>query len=68
MTLPTGTSYTYTYDSYHNVKKATSGTGVEGTFTYDTKGKNTTVQIGPATKPIESKADINTLAKARLNI
>ena len=44
--LPTGATFTYTYDSYHNVKTATTDTGVVYNFSYDTYGNNTSVSVG----------------------
>ena len=44
--IPGDPAYTYTYDSYHNVTRATSPTGKYITFTYDTWGNNTSVQDG----------------------
>ena len=43
--LPTGATLTYTYDNYHNVKTATTATGVVYNFAYDTYGNNTSVSI-----------------------
>ena len=45
-TLPTGAALTYTYDSYHNVKTATTDLGVVYTFGYDSYGNNTSVSVG----------------------
>ena len=44
-TLHDGAVYTYTYDSYHNVKTAVSATGVKSTFSYDGQGNNTLVKV-----------------------
>ena len=44
--LPGGAAFTYTYDSYHNVKTATTDTGVVYNFEYDTYGNNTSVSVG----------------------
>lgn len=46
ITLPSGASQTYTYDSYHNVSTATSPEGMVSSFTYDTYGNNTKVTVG----------------------
>lgn len=56
MTLPSGASQKYTYDSYHNVLSATSPEGVVSNFTYDTYGNNTKVTVGSGTKKITSSA------------
>ncbi len=45
ITLPSGASQTYTYDSYHNVLTATSPEGVVSGFTYDAYGNNTKVTV-----------------------
>ena len=42
--LPSGASYTYTYDAYHNVKTATATDGRVYGLTYDTYGNNTKVE------------------------
>ncbi|MBE6990005.1 MAG: hypothetical protein E7426_04585, partial [Ruminococcaceae bacterium] len=44
VSLPTGATESYTYDSYHNVKTAVDANGVTTTFTYDTYGNNTRVK------------------------
>ncbi len=54
--LPTGAQQTYTYDSYHNVKTATSTTGIVSTFTYDDYGNNTSVTVGTGSDKITSSA------------
>lgn len=56
MTLPSGASQKYTYDSYHNVLSATTPEGVVSNFTYDTYGNNTKVTVGSGTKKITSSA------------
>lgn len=56
MTLPSGASQKYTYDSYHNVLSATSPEGVVSNFTYDTYGNNTKVTVGSGTKKITSSS------------
>ena len=56
MTLPSGASQKYTYDSYHNVLSATSPEGVVSNFTYDSYGNNTKVTVGSGTKKITSSA------------
>ena len=56
MTLPSGASQTYTYDSYHNVLTATSPEGVVSGFTYDTYGNNTKVTVGSGDQKITSTA------------
>ena len=56
MTLPSGASLTYTYDSYHNVLSATSPEGVVSNFTYDTYGNNTKVTVGSGTKKLTASA------------
>ena len=56
MTLPSGASQEYEYDTYHNVTKATSPTGVTASFAYDTYGNNTSVTLGSSTKKISSSA------------
>ena len=56
MTLPSGASQTYTYDSYHNVLSATSPEGVVSNFTYDSYGNNTKVTVGSGTKKVTSSA------------
>ena len=43
--LPSGAALTYTYDDYHNVKTATSDTGIVYSFDYDDYGNNTKVSI-----------------------
>ena len=45
ITLPSGASQTYSYDSYHNVLTATSPEGVVSGFTYDAYGNNTKVTV-----------------------
>lgn len=45
ITLPSGASQTYTYDSYRNVLTATSPEGVVSGFTYDAYGNNTKVTV-----------------------
>lgn len=54
--LPNGAALTYTYDSYHNVKTATSGTGVVYNFAYDTYGNNTSVSIVSGSVKLTSTA------------
>lgn len=56
MTLPSGASQKYTYDSYHNVLSATTPEGVVSNFTYDSYGNNTKVTVGSGTKKITSSA------------
>lgn len=56
MTLPSGASQKYTYDSYHNVLSATSPEGVVSNFTYDSYGNNTKVTVGNGTKKVTSSA------------
>lgn len=56
MTLPSGASQKYTYDSYHNVLSATTPEGVVSTFTYDTYGNNTKVTVGSNTKKITASS------------
>ena len=56
MTLPSGASQKYTYDSYHNVTSATSLEGVVSTFVYDSYGNNTKVTVGNGTKKITTTA------------
>ena len=57
MTLPSGASQTYTYDSYHNVLSATSPEGVVSNFTYDSYGNNTKVTVGGSSaKKVTSSA------------
>ena len=56
MTLPSGASQKYTYDSYHNVLSATSPEGVVSNFTYDSYGNNTKVTVGSGTKKVTSSA------------
>lgn len=56
MTLPSGASQKYTYDSYHNVLSATTPEGVVANFTYDTYGNNTKVTVGSGTKKLTSSA------------
>lgn len=54
--LPSGAALTYTYDSYHNVKTATSDTGVVYNFAYDTYGNNTNVSIVSGSVKLSSSA------------
>jgi RHS repeat-associated protein len=65
--LPSGAALTYTYDSYHNVKTATSDTGVVYNFAYDTYGNNTSVSIVSGSVKLTSSAtytsDGNRLSK-----
>ena len=63
MTLPTGASYTYSYDGHHNVTSASSATGVQSSFGYTAKGLNTSVKAGPASKPIESNATYDAFSR-----
>lgn len=48
---------TYTYDSYHNVTKATTEKNVVYEFTYDEYGNNTSVSITSGDQNITSTAD-----------
>ena len=48
---------TYTYDSYHNVTKATTEKNVVYEFTYDEYGNNTSVSITNDSETITSTAD-----------
>lgn len=59
MTLPSGASQKYTYDSYHNVLSATSPEGVVSNFTYDSYGNNTKVTVGNGAKKVTSSATYN---------
>ena len=54
--LPSGAALTYTYDDYHNVKTATSDTGVVYNFVYDTYGNNTSVSIVSGSVKLTSSA------------
>ena len=54
--LPSGAALTYTYDSYHNVKTATSDTGVVYNFVYDAYGNNTSVSIVSGSVNLTSSA------------
>ena len=54
--LPSGAVLTYTYDDYHNVKTATSDTGVVYNFEYDTYGNNTSVSIVSGSVKLTSSA------------
>ena len=54
--LPSGAEQEYTYDSWHNVKTATSPEGVKTSFTYDTYGNNTAVTVGTGDKRIRVNA------------
>lgn len=54
--LPSGAAMTYTYDDYHNVKTATSDTGVVYSFAYDTYGNNTSVSIASGSVKLTSSA------------
>ena len=54
--LPSGAALTYTYDDYHNVKTATSDTGVVYNFAYDTYGNNTSVSIVSGSVKLTSSA------------
>ena len=56
MTLPSGASQSYTYDSYHNVTKAVSPEGVTSRFTYDTYGNIKTVKLGSGSQTISASA------------
>ena len=56
MTLPSGASQTYTYDTYGNVLTSTSPEGVISTFTYDTYGNNLTVTVGTGTQKVTTSA------------
>lgn len=55
--LPSGAALTYTYDDYHNVKTATSDTGVVYNFAYDTNGNNTSVSIVSGSVNLTSTAE-----------
>ena len=55
-TLPSGAELTYTYDDYHNVKTATSDTGVVYNFAYDAYGNNTSVSIVSGSVNLTSSA------------
>ncbi len=54
--LPDGMAMTYEYDSYHNVEKATSSTGLVYSFTYDTYGNNTSVSLENGGRKLTSSA------------
>ena len=56
MVLPSGVSYTYVYDDYHNVKTATTSMGQSYAFTYDVYGNNTKVTITAGGMSISSEA------------
>ncbi|NLU24550.1 MAG: RHS repeat protein, partial [Clostridiales bacterium] len=56
MTLPSGATQTYTYDSHHNVTKAVSPEGVTSNFAYDTYGNNTSVSLGSGAQKITATA------------
>jgi len=58
--LPSGAALTYTYDNYHNVKTATSDTGVVYKFNYDTYGNNTSVSIVSGNRTLTSSATYTT--------
>ena len=62
MTLPTGAKLTYEYDSFHNVKKATTAEGLIYEFEYDEDGygNNTKVSIINGTQKITSTATYST--------
>ena len=51
---------TYTYDNYHNVKTATTETGLVYEFTYDAYGNNTSVSIKYGSGTITSTATYST--------
>lgn len=59
-TLPSGAALTYTYDDWHNVKTATSDTGVVYNFAYDTYGNNTSVSIVSGSVKLTSSAAYTT--------
>ena len=62
--LPDGMAMTYEYDSYHNVEKATSSTGLVYDFTYDGYGNNTSVSISDGEKTITTSATYNSSGNA----
>ena len=55
--LPNGARMEYTYDDYHNVKTATTDTGIVYSFEYDTFGNNTKVSITKDGVAISSSAE-----------
>ncbi len=60
ITLAPNVEQTYTYDSYHNVKTATTPEGIYTSFDYDQYGNNTAVQVGPGTHRIRIFATYST--------
>ena len=60
ITLAPNVEQTYTYDSYHNVKTATTPEGIYTTFDYDQYGNNTAVQVGPGRHRIRIFATYST--------